>query len=169
MSDKSDDKPTDDPKPKDDPQPPAQDDGTDWKAEARKWEQRAKENKDAAAKLAKLEEADKTEVQKLTDKLAAEKDRADKAEQRALRLEVAQDKGLTPAQAKRLAGSTKEELEADADELLETFAPAEPSSEGEPSGTSRRPKEALTPGASTVDDGDDVDIRAVVDAIPRGI
>lgn len=38
-----------------------------------------------------------------------------------IRLEVAAAKGLTPAQAKRLQGSTREELETDADDLLETF------------------------------------------------
>src|SRR5690349_696993 len=37
------------------------------------------------------------------------------------RREVAAAKGLSPAQAKRLVGTTREELEADADELLETF------------------------------------------------
>ena len=50
--------------------------------------------------------------------------RAEAAEARALRHEVAAAKGLTPAQAKRLAGTTKEELEADADEILADFAPA---------------------------------------------
>jgi hypothetical protein len=35
-----------------------------------------------------------------------------------LLLEIAFDKGLTPAQAARLQGSTKEELEADADAYL---------------------------------------------------
>lgn len=40
------------------------------------------------------------------------------ANARALRAEVANDKGLTPSQARRLVGSSKEELEADATELL---------------------------------------------------
>ena len=40
------------------------------------------------------------------------------AEQRALRAEVAIAKGLTPGQAKRLVGSTAEELTADAEQLL---------------------------------------------------
>ncbi len=56
-------------------------------------------------------------------KLEQERDEAKaataKAEQRADRAEVAHEKGLTPKQAKRLSGETKEELEADADELLE--------------------------------------------------
>lgn len=39
-------------------------DETDWKAEARKWEQRAKENKQAAAELEKQREASMTEAEK---------------------------------------------------------------------------------------------------------
>lgn len=49
----------------------------------------------------------------------AEIERTAKAsEERALRAEVANAKGLTPTQAKRLIGATREELEADAVELL---------------------------------------------------
>lgn len=49
----------------------------------------------------------------------AEIERTAKAsEERAMRAEVANAKGLTPTQAKRLVGSTREELEADAAELL---------------------------------------------------
>lgn len=43
---------------------------------------------------------------------------AKESEERALRAEVANAKGLTPNQAKRLVGATREELEADADDLL---------------------------------------------------
>lgn len=46
-----------------------------------------------------------------------------------LRVEVANDRGLKPSLAKRLRGSTREELEQDADELLELFphlAPPDP-------------------------------------------
>ena len=54
-------------------QNPAQDQGqqqqeekkqTDWKAEARKWEARAKENSDAAAELQKLKESQMSELEK---------------------------------------------------------------------------------------------------------
>jgi len=69
-------------------------------------------------------EQDKTEA----EKRAAAEQRAAEAELRATRLEVAHEKGLTPAQAKRLVGTTREELEADADEILRDFpvAPAKP-------------------------------------------
>lgn len=54
----------------------------------------------------------------LEDRVAEIERGAKDAEARALRAEVANAKGLTPTQAKRLIGSTREELEADADELL---------------------------------------------------
>ena len=54
----------------------------------------------------------------LEDRVAEIERQAKESEARALRAEVANAKGLTASQAKRLVGSTKEELEADADELL---------------------------------------------------
>jgi len=69
------------------------------------------------------EEADKTEA----EKRAAAEQRAVDAELRALRLEVASEKGLTAAQARRLQGATRDELLADADDLLANFGAAAPS------------------------------------------
>lgn len=54
----------------------------------------------------------------LEDRIADLEAAGGASEARALRAEVALDKGLTVSQAKRLVGTTKEELEADADELL---------------------------------------------------
>lgn len=105
------------------PDPEPKGDETDWKAEARKWEQRAKENKTAAEKLAEIEESKKTEIEKAAERAKAAEERATKAEGELMRLFVAHNKGLTPGQAKRLVGSTKEELEADADEILAEFGP----------------------------------------------
>lgn len=51
--------------------------------------------------------------------------RVSAAEARALRAEVAMEKGLSAAQAKRLVGNTKEELLADADEISKTFGGAQ--------------------------------------------
>jgi hypothetical protein len=87
-----------------------------------------KANKEAETlrlKLQEFEDRDKTEAEKVAERAQSAEDRAAQAESKALRLEVAFEKGLTPAQAKRLVGSSREELEADADELLETFKPAE--------------------------------------------
>jgi len=100
-----------------------------WKQKAREQEARAKANAEAATKLQQFEDRDKTEAQRLTERAEAAERRAAEIESRALRLEVAAEKGLTPAQAKRLVGETRDELVADADELLETFKPAAPAEE----------------------------------------
>lgn len=80
----------------------------------------------------KLAEADSTgqvgELQKKLDKAVAERDEAVTAK---LRVEVAVEKGLTPKQAARLQGSTKEELEADADDILETFGVQKSTTDGD--------------------------------------
>jgi len=62
-----------------------------------------------------LEEANKTEAQKIADKLAAAEKRAVELESKALRAEVAAAKGVPVA---LLTGSTQEELEAAADALI---------------------------------------------------
>ena len=54
----------------------------------------------------------------LEERVAEIERQARESEERAMRAEIANAKGLTPSQAKRLVGSTREELEADADELL---------------------------------------------------
>jgi hypothetical protein len=97
------------------------------------------EKKAIAAKLAEYEkdkadreEASKTEEQKRTEAHAALSTRAEKAEQALLRLQVAHEAGLTPAQAKRLVGTTKEELEADAAEIADLFTPATPNTRSRP-------------------------------------
>lgn len=89
-----------------------------WKAKAREQEKRAKENADAAKRLGEIEESQKSEAQKVADRLAQAESDAGTAASRADRAEIALSKGLTLSQAKRLVGTTREELEADADELL---------------------------------------------------
>lgn len=95
---------------------------------------KAQDSRDEAANKVKDLDAQVDTLQKQVDekdpdaatKVAAERektkqaeDRALKAEQALTRLEVATEAGLTPAQAKRLQGSTKEELEADAKSFAE--------------------------------------------------
>ncbi|MEV7250775.1 hypothetical protein [Streptomyces cyaneofuscatus] len=111
-----------------------------WKHYARKHEALAKSAPDSAelerlraaeAELATRKAAELTDAERLqaekdaaeTARLTAERER-DEARAEALRITVAATKGLTPKQAARLQGSTKEELEADADELLQDFAPS---------------------------------------------
>ena len=114
--------------PKTEPEPatkptdaPAQE--TDWKAEARKWEERAKANKGAADRLAEIEEASKTEAQKAAERLAAAEAKVAEFEQREQvakwKDEVAKATGV-PAAA--LAGSSKDEIEAHAETLKPLIA-----------------------------------------------
>jgi hypothetical protein len=125
---------------------------------------------------AQAADASKSDLQKLADRLDAAEKRAAEAEATALRSEVAAAKGLTAAQAKRLTGKTKAELEADADDLLEAFGgakkkdndagadkgngdgkngdggaakkDAEPEKKDEEPSIFGRPREQLTPGAA---------------------
>ena len=95
------------------PEAPAQE--TDWKAEARKWEERAKANKSAAEKLAEIEEASKTADQKAADRLQLAEKRAADLELKADRAEVA---ALKAVPMDLISGSTREEMEASADKLI---------------------------------------------------
>lgn len=104
--------------PDDKPAEKPEDDGIDWKAMARKHEREAKTN---AARLKELEDRDKTETQKLTEERDGLKGNLTAAETKALRFEVALDKGVPKSLAVRLQGSTREEMEADADELMKTL------------------------------------------------
>jgi hypothetical protein len=77
-----------------------------------------------AAKFDEIEQASRSDVEKAAERAAAAERDRDDARGRLDRLEVALEKGLTPSQAKRLVGSTREELEADADELLKDLGDA---------------------------------------------
>jgi hypothetical protein len=83
---------------------------------------------------------DKTDVERLQEQLAELKAENEKERLGRLRLEVATASGLTPEQAARLQGSTREELAADAAALLELFPAAQ-----EPAGP-RRPAPDPTQG-----------------------
>lgn len=70
----------------------------------------------------------KTDMERLTERLTQHETELAGEREARFRLEVAAAKGLTPQQAERLRGKTREELEADADALLALFpvAPAGP-------------------------------------------
>lgn len=153
-----------------------------WKDLSKKHEQRSQENLSAVEELKALKDSKQTDEEKLATKLADLEKRANAADHRALRAEIAQSKGLTAAQAKRLQGTNKEELEADADDLLESFPAAKDGNGKNGAGSEseterkqdrgdpgRRPKEKLRSGAVTDDDDkdDDFDPQKVADAVRR--
>ncbi|MFI6302166.1 hypothetical protein ACIBCH_09865 [Amycolatopsis thailandensis] len=125
------------------PEPPTvKTDEIDWKAEARKWEERSKENFKELEKLKPLErlaaalgdgepEKGKTELEQITERLAKHEEELGKANLARWRAEIANAKQLTPEQAAELRGETAEELSAHADRLLTLF-PTVPAAPGTP-------------------------------------
>lgn len=116
--------------------------------EARKeLEARLKELEPLAAKARELEESNKSEAQRLQERAEAAEKAAQEAQANLLRIQVAASKGLPPQLAARLTGTTEEELQADADNLLALVAPKPP--------TTGKPGDALvgtrTPPAAPQD------------------
>lgn len=107
----------------------------------------------------------KTQLDKVSEQLAALTTRAEKAEAATLRAKVIADKKVPPSLAKRLQGTTEEELTADADELLADWKAAggktaddggeQDGDEGKgapparPAARTGRPREDLRSGAPT--------------------
>lgn len=89
-----------------------------WKALSRKNEAQAKKNATAAERLEKIEQDKLSEIEKANQRATAAEERAAKLELNQTRADVAKAKELPAYLATRLQGSTKEELEADADALI---------------------------------------------------
>lgn len=147
------DPPPSDPPPSTPPPPEPSDQGGRQRDEVARYKaiarQHEKAHKEAQAELQALKDAQKSDIERASEAARSWQARAEQAELRALRMEVAARKGLTDAQARRLQGSTEEELEADADELVAAFKPPAPP-EGEGAGlppADRRPQPRLRPGA----------------------
>ena len=79
-----------------------------------------------AQKVREYEDRDKSEQEKLEERATTAEQRASAAETKLLRFEVATSKGLPLELADRLQGSTKKELEEDADRLLELVKRPDP-------------------------------------------
>lgn len=122
--------------------------------------------KTKASELDKLQEGQKTELQKASDRATTSEAKTTEAELRALRLEVAMDKGLTAVQAKRLVGKTKEELEADADELIASFKSDDGGDGGKKKPTGL-PKERLRGGGDPTEDVEETDPRKLAAMVDR--
>lgn len=160
--------------PDDQPDEPATD-STDWRAEAEKWKRLSRQNekaaKERADKLREYEDANKSESQRLQEERDSHKTRAERAEQQLRRREIAESRApehATLAQikavAKRLAGESDDDLEADADELFALLAPAP----AEPKKVAQRPKERLRGGGDPDEAPEENDPRKLAEAIRRG-
>lgn len=108
---------------------------------------RLKELEPLAAKAREFEEASKSEQQKLTEALEAERSARTKAESTLLRYEVGAEKGVPPTLMRFLSGNTREEVEEAADVLLKEMG----NGRGKPPGP---PPERITSGAASSADDD---------------
>lgn len=94
-----------------------------WKTLARKNEARAKENAAAARRLAEIEDAAKTEQQRLEERAAAAERERDEARVELTRLRMAARYGIGEDDLDLLGSGTDEEIEARARRLAERLAP----------------------------------------------
>lgn len=79
---------------------------------------RRKREDELSERIQELEDRDKSEAEKAQSKLSRAEKRAAEAEAKLLRFEVAADKQVPPDAIDLLAGTTREELEAQADKIL---------------------------------------------------
>lgn len=128
----------------------------------------------------------KTQLDKLSEQLAALTERAEKAEVAKLRSDVIAAKKIPPSLARRLQGKTEEELTADADELLADWKAAGGKVDGDEGGNEQegdegkapparpaarpgRPREDLRSGAPvTAREPEETDPLKLAALIPRG-
>lgn len=136
--------------------------------EAANLRKRLKELEPLALKAKELEDANKSETEKLAEDRDSHKGRAEKAETSLRKITVALDaapEGATLAQvravAKRLSGDTDEELAADAEEMFELLgAAAKPKVPG-------KPKETLKGGGDPDEPVEETDPRKLAELISK--
>lgn len=132
-------------------------------SEAAGLRKRLKELEPLALKAKELEDANKSDTEKLTERLTAAEKEAGTTRAELMRLRVGMRKGLTEKQAARLVGATEEDMEADADELLESFG-----SKGKPAPkVAGKPTERLRGGTDPDEPVEETDPRKLAQLITR--
>lgn len=129
---------------------------------------------DLEAKLAKIEGAGKDENQKLSEQLASlQKDLADR-DLKLVRSEVAAEHKLDAARAKYLTGTTREDLEASASQILADFPIPEKVDEkddgkggGDKRPPSRKPEADLKGGLEPDNGPTETDPAKLAASVPR--
>lgn len=104
-----------------------------WKAQARKHEERAKANFEDAQKWREYLESQKSEDEKREEELARTRLELEELRSASIKKDIALEKAIPTTLLKYLTGTTREELEAQADELLSVIAEsAKPNSKPNP-------------------------------------
>jgi hypothetical protein len=129
------------PPPAGDPKPPAEPTSDElraqldeWKANARKHEERAKQNADAAKRLAAIEDANKSETERLSGRVTEFEKRAIEAERALLQSKVGAAAGLPPALWDRLRGEDEAAMAEDAKSIIAFATPPIPPKPTPPAG-----------------------------------
>lgn len=137
----------------------------DWKARAREWEKRAKDNLTAATRLQEMEEASKTENQKAADRAARAEADAKAAKLDSLRYRAAVKHGIGEDAFDLLGSGDEDEISERAERVGKLLAAAterdsfkaeverltaelEAIKTGKPVPATGRPVEQLQPGAT---------------------
>ncbi len=143
-----------------------QDELQKWRSLARKHERQAK---DVSGRLKKYEDQNKSEAERLQEAAQESRTRAERAELNLRRREIAEERAPEHASlaqikavAKRLAGESDEDMEADADELFSLLAPEPPKPR-----TPSRPKERLRGGGEPDEEPEESDPRKLADLIRK--
>lgn len=133
--------------PKPGPPAPKPADGVDWRAMARKWEKRAKENADARKRLDEVTDASKTELDRMRESVQALQAENESNRLRAMKADVASQTGVP---AELLSATTEEDLADQAEAIMEFVkakSEAETATRPAPKPAPAKPKEKLRSGA----------------------
>lgn len=152
----------------------AQDQLRQARGDAAKYRTKANELEPLAQKARELEQANQSELERATNDRDSHKSRADTAESRLRKFEIALDKAPEHATlahvravAKRLAGESDEDLESDADELFGLLAP-KPAGTEEPPKVPSRPTERMPRGGGDPEEPPaEMDPRKLAELVPR--
>jgi hypothetical protein len=99
----------------------------------------------ANARLREIEDRDKSEAEKASERVAASERRAVEAEAKLLRLEVAAARRFKASAVDLLTGTTREEIEASADKLAAVLKENETPAPGFDGGARTTPAETKSP------------------------
>ena len=117
-----------------------------WKQKAREQEKRAKDNADAAKRLAEIEQSQKSEAEKTADRIKQLEAEAQTARQEALRFKVASKYGIDADRAELLLTGSDEDTMTRQAEALKA------ESDGRKKQGNRVPNEGTSPAANESND-----------------
>lgn len=129
-------------------------------AERKRARDEKKRADDLEARLKELEDKDKSETDRLREENAQLKKDNGELTSAKLRLEVAAEKGV---KARWLSGSTREELEAAADEYLTDHPPAQ----GATPPPTQKPSRDLSGGTDPTEEPAETDPAKLASSVPR--